>query len=389
MTTPPSRLARSIRKSPTLALNETAARLRAAGEPVIHLGGGEPRSPAPLEAIEACTRRLASREVRYAPADGLPEMKDAVVRWTEAHYGRAVRRDNVVVSSGAKQALMVLLQSILDPGEEVVFPAPYWVSYPEMVRLAGGVGVPVRAADGSFQPKLSEVAAAFTEATRAVILNSPNNPSGAVYPRGFVAEVAELCAARGVWLVMDDIYDRLVFDDASATSIYGLVAEEVDVARVAVIQGVSKAFAMTGFRIGWAVAPAEVAEAMANIQSHQTSGPATPSQWAAVAALEAKEPGTDELRRTLQRQRDVLLERLRRIPDVAVTIPSGTFYCFPDFSRHDPDAQRLAARLLEEARVVTVPGAEFGMEGHLRLSYCGALPEIEEGLDRIRRVLAR
>ena len=382
-----SQLARSIKVSPTLKLNETAAKLRERGEPVIHLGGGEPKSRAPLDAIVHCASQLTQGEVRYAPADGLLSLKKAVVRATEEHYGKLVRPENIVISSGAKQAIMVLLHAILEPKDEVVFPAPYWVSYPEMVKLAGGVPVAVTAEDGSFQPTLREIAEAISSSTRAVILNSPNHPSGAVYSAEFVSGVVELCERKGLYLVMDDLYNRLVFDGKAAPRAWDFTPEPLETSRLVVVQGVSKTYAMTGFRIGWAVGNRELMETMANIQSHQTSGPATVSQWAALGALSGVQTCVESLRLTLENNRDVMVDRLRTLPGVWVTQPQGAFYCFPDFSAYEKNSQKLAEFLLEKVRVVTVPGKEFGMEGHLRLSYCGSTKEIMEGLDRIKWAL--
>jgi aspartate aminotransferase len=382
-----SQLARSIKESPTLKLNETAARLRAKGEPVIHLGGGEPKSRAPIDAVVHCASQLHAGEVRYAPADGLPDLKKAVIRYTEEHYHRSVAPENVVVSSGAKQAIMVLLHAILEPKDEVIFPAPYWVSYPEMVKIAGGVPVAVTPEDGSFQPRVEEIVEAIGSYTKAVVLNSPNNPCGILYRRDFIAEIVELCEQRHLWLVMDDIYNRLVFDGKLAPNPCEFAHDETDQSRLVLVNGVSKTYAMTGFRIGWAVAKREVAQAMANIQSHQTSGPATPSQWAAIGALQGVQSGVDNLRLTLENQRNVLVERLQTLDGVKVTKPDGTFYCFPDFSAYEKDSFKLAQRLLEEVRVVTVPGREFGMEGHLRLSFCGSMKDVMEGVDRIKWLL--
>ena len=277
-----SQLARSISESPTLKLNETAALLREKGEPVIHLGGGEPKSKAPIDAVINCTSLLNTGEVRYTAPDGIPALKKAVIRYTEEHYHKLVSADNVLVSGGAKQALMVLLHAILDPKEEVIFPAPYWVSYPEMVKLAGGVPVVVTAEDGTFHPTVREIAEAVGSYTKAIILNSPNNPSGAMYSREFVAEMVEFCEKKSLYLIMDDIYNRLVFDGKSAPICYDSMKVPLEQSKLVVINGVSKTYAMTGFRVGWAIANRELAEAMGNIQSQQTSGTSAPSQWAAV-----------------------------------------------------------------------------------------------------------
>ena len=382
-----SQLARSINESPTLKLNETAALLREKGEPVIHLGGGEPKSKAPIDAIINCTSLLNTGEVRYTAPDGIPALKKAVIRYTEEHYHKFVTADNVLVSGGAKQALMVLLHAILDPKEEVIYPAPYWVSYPEMVKLAGGVPVAVTAEDGTFYPTVKEIADAVGSYTKAIILNSPNNPSGAMYSREFIAEIVELCEKKSIYLIMDDIYNRLVFEGKNAPLCYDFAKTPLEQSKLVVINGVSKMYAMTGFRIGWAVANRELTQAMGNIQSQQTSGPAAPSQWAAVGALNGVQSSVEALRMTLENNRNVMLERLEAIPGVKVAKPEGTFYCFPDFSAYMKDSQKLANFLLQKVRVVAVPGKEFGFEGHLRLSYCGTMKDITEGLERIQWAL--
>ncbi len=382
-----SQLARSISESPTLKLNETAALLREKGEPVIHLGGGEPKSKAPIDAVINCASLLNTGEVRYTPPDGIPSLKKAIVRYTEEHYHKLVSADNILASGGAKQALMVLLHAILDPKEEVIFPAPYWVSYPEMVKLAGGVPVVVTAEDGTFYPTVREVADAVGSYTKAIILNSPNNPSGAMYSRDFIAEMVELCEKKSLYLIMDDIYNRLVFDGKAAPICYESMKAPLEQSKLVVINGVSKTYAMTGFRIGWAIANRELTEAMGNIQSQQTSGPSAPSQWAAVGALNGVQSSVESLRLTLENNRNVMLDRLEAIPGVKVSKPQGTFYCFPDFSAYMKDSQKLVNFLLQKVRVVTVPGKEFGFEGHLRLSYCGSMKDITEGLERIQWAL--
>ncbi len=382
-----SQLARSICESPTLKLNETAALLREKGEPVIHLGGGEPKSKAPIDAIINCTALLNTGEVRYTPPDGIPALKKAVIRYTEENYDRLVTPDNVIISSGAKQAIMNVLYAVLEPKDEVLFPAPFWVSYPEMVKLAGGVPVPVVPEDGSFQPRLKEIAEAIGSYTKAIILNSPNNPSGVVYSEEFVQGVVELCEKNDIWLIMDDTYNRLIFDGRVPTNCYHYARKPIELSKLVVINCVSKMYAMTGFRIGWAVGNEVLVGAMTNIQSQQTSGPSAPAQWAAVGALNGVQSSVQSLRMTLENNRNVMLERLHAFDGVHVVKPGGTFYCFPDFSAYEKSSQKLANLLLEKVRVVTVPGREFGFEGHLRLSYCGTIKEITEGIERIKWVL--
>jgi len=382
-----SQLAKSICESPTLKLNETAALLREKGEPVIHLGGGEPKSKAPIDAIINCTSLLNTGEVRYTAPDGIPALKKAVIRYTEEHYHKLVSADNVLVSGGAKQALMVLLHAILDPKEEVIFPAPFWVSYPEMVKLAGGVPVVVTAEDGTFYPTVREITDAVGSYTKAIILNSPNNPSGAMYSQDFIAEMVDFCEKKSIYLIMDDIYNRLVFNGKTAPICYDYAKAAMEQSKLVVINGVSKTYAMTGFRIGWAIANRELTQAMGNIQSQQTSGPSAPSQWAAVGALNGVQASVEALRVTLENHRNVMLDRLNAIPGVKVAKPDGTFYCFPDFSAYMKDSQKLANLLLQKVRVVAVPGKEFGFDGHLRLSYCGTMKDITEGLERIQWAL--
>ncbi len=382
-----SLIGKSIGESVTLKLNETAAILRDKGDPVIHLGGGEPKSKAPLDALVAASGLLNSGELRYAPADGIPALKQAIIRYTEDYYGRVVEPENVMASGGAKQAIMVALQAILNPQEEVIFPAPYWVSYPEMARLCGAVPVPVYAEDGSFCPRIQDIEQKVGSYSKAVIINSPNNPSGVMYPEQFIADIVEFCEKRDLYLIMDDIYHRLVFDGKKAANCWEYAKNKTETSKLIIVNGVSKQYAMTGFRIGWSVANKKLTEVMTNIQGHQTSGPSVLLQRAAVGALNGLQTGVDALRTTLQNNRNVLVDRLNSFEGVRVVKPDGTFYCFADFSTYDKDSTRLAKRILDKVMVVTVPGIEFGMEGYLRISFCGTIKGITEGVERMKWVL--
>jgi aspartate aminotransferase len=382
-----SHIARTIGESATLKLNEKAAILRAKGDPVIHLGGGEPKSKVPIEAVVTASSLLSSGEVRYTPADGTPAMKKAIIAYHEESYGWKPEPENVMASSGAKQAIMVCLHAFLNPQEEVIFPAPYWVSYPEMVKLIGGVPVPVVPEDGSFTPRVQDIADRMSSYTRAVIINSPNNPSGAVYPEDFIAEMVELCEKRGLYLIMDDIYHRLLFDNRKVCNCYQFAKERSEQSKLIVINGVSKQYAMTGFRIGWSVANKRLTEVMTNIQSHQTSGPSGLLQAAAVGALNGVQSCIEALRVTLENNRNVMMDELRAFDGVRIIEPGGTFYCFPDFSAYNKDSEALSRFLLDKVQVATVPGKEFGFEGHLRLSYCGSIKDITEGIERIKWAL--
>ena len=379
-----SLIANTIGESATLKLNEIAAILRAKGDPVIHLGGGEPKSKAPLDAITAAAALLQSGEIRYTPADGIPSLKKAIIRYTEEFYDRLVGPENVMASGGAKQSIMVALQAIVDPKDEVIFPAPYWVSYPEMVKLCGGLPVPVYPEDGTFQLRMQDIEQVVGSYTKAVMINSPNNPSGCVYSEQFIADIVEYCEKKGLYLIMDDIYQRLVFDGLRATNCYKYAKDLSENSKLIVVNGVSKQYAMTGFRIGWSIAPKRLTEVMTNIQSHQTSGPSALLQHAAAGALAGSQSAVDSLRTTLENNRDVLVNELKGFNGVHVTKPGGTFYSFPDFSKYGKDSVKLAKFILDKVQVVTVPGAEFGMEGYLRISFCGSIKDITEGIARMK-----
>jgi len=382
-----SKIAQAIGTSATIKLNETANELRAQGKPVIHLGGGEPKSKAPQSAVDAAAEKLKTGEIRYTPSAGIMPLRELVADYTETHYGRKPAPKNILISAGAKQAIMMALQAVLNPGDELIYPVPYWVSYPEMVRLVGARPVAVIPQSPSGEPTLDEFKVAVTSATRAIMLNSPNNPSGIVYSREFISDIVEFCEDQGIYLIMDDIYHRLVFDGKSAANCYEFSSRELDESKIILINGVSKSYAMTGFRIGWAIASKEVTAAMSRIQSHFSSGTSELTQWAAIGALKGGEESVDSLRATLEKQRNLLVGLFNSMEGVKVNKPGGTFYAFPDFSAVEKDSTKLADYLLKKALVVTVPGIEFGLEGHLRISFCGAENDITEGCQRIGKVL--
>lgn len=382
-----SQLARSIEPSPTLRMNEEARLLRQKGEPVIHLGIGEPKNKAPISALLASAAKLNTGEIKYAPTSGIPSLKKAIVRYTEENYGRLVSAENVIVSGGAKQSIYNLLLSIVDPQDEVILLAPYWVSYPEMVKLAYGHPVVVTAEDGSFQPSMAEIERAVSSYTKAIILNSPNNPSGVVYSEAFVASMVDFCESRKIYLIMDDIYHKLVFDGVKAPSAYSFTKKDVDESYIIVTNGVSKLYGMTGHRIGWVVGNRKIIEAIDTLQSATSSGPSVVSQAAAEGALTGVQSVVEHLRLTIQNNRDVLMKELRSFNGVGITCPQGTFYALPDFRAYSRNSVQLAEMLLKKALVVTVPGVTFGMEGHLRLSYAGTVKDVTEGIKRMKWAL--
>jgi aspartate aminotransferase len=382
-----SLIAKTIHASPTLALNEKAAILREKGDPVIHLGGGEPKSKAPIDAILAASGLLNSAEIRYAPADGIPALKKAIIRYMEEYYHRKVTPENVIASGGAKQAIMVALQTVLNPQDEVIFPAPYWVSYPDMVKLCGAVPVPVLPEDGSFHPRIQDIEQRVSSYTKAVIINSPNNPTGVMYSEEFISNIVDYCEKHELYLIMDDIYHRLIFDAKHPVNCYEYMNLPMDDSKLIVVNGVSKQYAMTGFRIGWAVGNKKLIEAMANIQGHQTSGPSVLLQMAAVGALNGIQSSVKSLRQTLENGRNVMLDQLKTFDGVKVTKPDGTFYCFADFSCYEKNSNKLSEFLIDKVQVLAVPGAEFGLDGHLRLSFCGTIKDITKGIERMKWAL--
>ena len=382
-----SQIAKTINASPTLKLNEKAAILRQKGDPVIHLGGGEPKSKAPMDALIAAAAHLNSGEVRYAPADGIPDLKKAIIRYTEEFYNRKVAPENVMASGGAKQAIMVALQAILNPQEEVIYPAPFWVSYPDMAKLCGAIGVPVLPEDGTFYPRIEDIEQRVGSYTKAVIINSPNNPTGAMYSKEFISDIVYYCEKKDLYLIMDDIYHRLIFDGKKPINCYEFAKKQGENSKLILINGVSKQYAMTGFRIGWAVANKKLIEAMTNIQGHQTSGPSVLLQKAAVGAINGIQSSVESLRLTLENNRDVMLAMLNSFEGVRVTKPDGTFYCFADFSNYEKKSNKLSDYLIDKVQVLTVPGAEFGLEGYLRLSYCGSIKDITDGIERMKWAL--
>jgi len=382
-----SQLASSIAESPTLKLNEEAAKLREKGESVIHLGIGEPKNKTPINAIISSASRLNSGDVKYTPSDGIPSLKKAIIRYTEESYDKLVAPQNVIVTSGAKQALYNILYTILNPQDEVIIPAPYWVSYPEMVKMVYGTPVFVKPEDGGVYPHMSEIEEAVSPYTRAMIINSPNNPSGVIYPPEFVSAVVDFCERKNIWLIMDDIYHKLVFDGKTAPSCFNYTTKDIESTKLIIVNGVSKIYGMTGFRIGWAVANSKIVQIMNNVQGNVTSGPSVVLQAAAEGALTGLQGLVESLRLTIQNNRDVMMNELSAFDGVKVTKPEGTFYVFPDFSAYQTDSVKLSEFLLKKALVVTVPGKEFGMEGHLRLSYAGTVKDVTEGVARMRWAL--
>ncbi len=268
--------------------------------------------------------------------------------------------------------------------EEVILLSPYWVSYPELVKIANGIPIIVTPEDGGYHPRIQDIDMAVGRYTKAVIVNSPCNPSGLIFSRDFIAEIVNYCERKGIYLIMDDIYHKLIFNGKSFISCYDFAKDQSNNSKLIVVNGVSKLYGMTGFRVGWVIANTHIVEAMKVIQSHVTSCPSVVVQAAAAGALTGIQSGVESLRLTLENNRNVMITELKSFDGVKVTKPDGTFYCFPDFSAYNKNSAELSEFLLRKVMVVTVPGKEFGMDGHLRLSYCGTIKDIKEGIERIK-----
>jgi aspartate aminotransferase len=386
-----------IKPSPTLAMNAKALAMKAAGIDVISFGVGEPDFDTPKHIREAAKRAIEEGFTRYTAVSGIPELKDAIVEKFKRDNNLSYEPDEVMVSCGGKHVLYNLAQAVLNPGDEVIIPAPYWVSYPPIVVLAGAspVVVGTREAD-DFKLSPESLKAAITPRTRMLILNSPSNPTGLVYTESELRTLAEVTFKHNIWVVSDEIYEKLIFDDRRFHSI-AQVSEEAK-SKTFVVNGVSKTYAMTGWRIGYVAGPREVIAGMNKIQSQSTSNPNSIAQKAAIAALNGPQDSINDMLEAFDRRRKYLLRRLKAIEGVHCNVPGGAFYAFPNFS-HCFNAKTeggtiqgsvdLCEYLLAEARVALVPGAAFGDDSFIRFSYATGLETIAEGLDRIEGAIGK
>jgi aspartate aminotransferase len=382
-----SKLATEIAESPTLALNEEARLLRERGEAVINLGIGEPKNKTPINAMLTAAAKLSSGEVKYTPVDGVPSLKKSIIRYTEENYDRLVAPENVLVTNGAKQSIFNILYSLLNVQDEVIILAPYWVSYPEIVKMCQARPVIVTPEDGTFIPRLEDIERAVTSYTRAIVVNSPNNPSGAIYPPALIESLVNFCERRGLYMICDDIYHKLTFDGKVAAPATRFTDRDTDNSHLIIINGVAKIYGMTGFRVGWVIAPRDIVRVMANITAQMTSGVSPVSQAAAEGALNGLQSVTESIRLQIQNNRDVLLEQMKSFSGARLIPPDGTFYALPDLKAFSSESVQLSQFLLKKALVVTVPGKEFGAEGHIRISFSGTVKDVTEGLERIKWAL--
>jgi aspartate aminotransferase len=388
--------ARRLTPSPTLVLSARARALRAQGIDVLSFTAGEPDFDTPERVKEAAVRAIRDGQTKYTDAGGIPELKSAICAKLKRDSGLAYESSEVIASVGAKHTLYNVCAVLVDPGDEVIVPAPYWVSYTEQVRLCEGVPVVVGCDEPrGFQLDLAALRGAVTPRTKLLLLNTPNNPTGAVYPRADLERVAALALEHGFYVVSDECYDALSYEGRVAS--IAALGPEIK-ARTIVVNTCSKTYAMTGWRLGFAAGPREIVKAMTDLQGQCTSNPTSIAQWAAVEALGGPQDDVAKMAGEFDRRRRAIVEGLNRVPGVRCAMPQGAFYAFPDVSGLFGRRWRggalgtsgdVTAFLLEEARVAVVPGADFGSDRHLRLSYACGLETIQEGLRRIEAACAR
>ena len=370
--------------------------MQAEGIDVIGFGAGEPDFDTPEHIKEAAKKALDAGMTKYTPSSGTPQLRAAIAADLAGRYGHPYTGNNVIVSCGGKHALYNIFQAICNPGDEVIIAAPYWVSYTEMVKLADAVPVIVpTTTEDNFIPSGEAIREHITPRTKIIVVCSPSNPTGTMYSQAQLEAVADLAIAHDLWVISDEIYDRLLFDDNTFVSISTL--REGMAERTLICNAVSKTYSMTGWRLGWTVGPADVIETMGNVQSHSTSNPTSIAQAAALAAITGPQDAVETMRKAFEERRNVICERLDAIANVKYARPQAAFYVFPDLSGHYgrtlggkkiEDSLDLAAYLLESANVAVVPGIAFGDDLCARLSFATSMENIEKGLDRIAKGLA-
>ena len=393
-----SRRVSAITESATLAVDARAKALKAAGEPVIGFGAGEPDFPTPAHVVEAAVE--AARDVknhRYTPAAGLPELKEAIVAKTLRDSKVEVSASQVLVTNGGKHAVYNTFEALLNPGDEVLLPAPYWTTYPEPIALAGGISVVLPTdVESGFRVTVEQLEAARTDKTKALVFVSPSNPTGAVYPPAEVRAIGEWALKHGIWVITDEIYEHLTFDDNVFTSILAEVPGLADTC--VILNGVAKTYAMTGWRVGWMIGPADLIKAATNLQSHSTSNVANVSQRAAIAALEGGLECVEEMREAFARRAVLIHGLLNDIPGVTCMVPQGAFYAFPSmeglFGRNfggvtPATTSELCEVILDQAKVALVPGEAFDAPGYVRISFAVSDADIVEGIGRIAELVAK
>ncbi len=389
----------AIAESATLAVDAKAKALKAAGRPVIGFGAGEPDFPTPDYIVEAAVAACRDpRNHRYTPVAGLPQLRSAIAAKTARDTGYTVEAAQVLVTNGGKQAVYNAFATLLDPGDEVLLIAPYWTTYPEAIKLAGGVPLEVLTDESTgYLTSVDQLEAARTDRAKVLLFVSPSNPTGAVYPRAQVEEIGAWAASHGLWVVTDEIYEHLVYGDAAAQGATAASIAPSAGDKVVVLNGVAKTYAMTGWRVGWLIGPADVVKAAANLQSHATSNVNNVAQLAALAAVTGDLSAVAEMRAAFDRRRRTIVSLLSDVPGIVCPEPQGAFYVYPSVKgllgkplrgRTATSTAELATVILEEAEVAVVPGEAFGTPGYLRLSYALGDDDLAEGIARIGKLVA-
>ena len=377
-----------IHPSATLGVTSKAKKMKAKGLDVVSFGAGEPDFPTPAHVSKAGIKAIQEGFTKYTPSTGIPQLKEAVCDKFKKDNGLAYQTNQIVVSCGAKHSLYNIFQAICDDADEVIIPSPYWVSYPEMVAIAGAKPVIVDGqAKNGLKITASQLKAAITKKTRAVIINSPSNPAGVVYNEPELRELAKVIIASGAYIVSDEIYEKLVYDGLKHVSIASFGAEEFQ--KTFVVNGVSKSYAMTGWRIGYAAGPAEAMQAISNLQDHSTSNPTSISQAAALAALKSSQDCVESMRLEFQKRRDYICGRFDKMKKISYFRPQGAFHIFCDISKTRMKSMEFAKSLLEDVKVAVIPGGPFGWDNCVRLSFAASMDNIKKGSDRIEEWLNR
>ena len=392
-----SKIAEGVHASTTLAVDSLAKQMKEDGYDVIRFGTGEPDFNTPDNINMAAIAAICDGKTKYTPAAGIPALRKAIAKQLQDDCGLSYDYTQIVVASGAKHSVYIALAAITNPGDEIIIPAPFWVSYYEMVKMTGGVPVIVTAGEESgFKVTASQIEAAITDKTKCLMLNNPSNPTGMIYSKDELKSIAEVCVKHDLYILADEIYYKLIYDGIEFTSIASLGDEVKE--RCLLINGVSKSYAMTGWRIGYCAANKQLAKIMSNYLSHSTGAPSTISQWAAVEAINGPQQSCEEMRKAFEERRDYIVQRMNSIPGVSCIKPNGAFYVMMNIEKlightlggklitNDDD---FAVAFLESAYVATVPCSGFGMKNFIRWSYAASMDNIKEALDRLEKFLAQ
>lgn len=390
-----SERAKKIKPSPTLAVDSKAKQMKAQGFDVVNFGVGEPDFDTPEHIKEAAIKAIKDGFTKYTPVGGIDELKEAIIEKFERDNGLKYKKENIIVSCGAKHSLYNIAQALFGPKDEVIIPAPYWVSYPDQVLLNDATPVIVDTyEEDDFMVSPEALMDKITPRTKAIIINSPSNPTGFIYDEKNLRTIAEIAVEKNLYIISDEIYEKLIYDNNKHVSIASL-GEEIK-ERTIVVNGLSKSYAMTGWRIGYVAGPEEVIKAMTNIQSQSTSNPTSIAQKAAVAALRGAQDCVEQMRKEFEKRKDFLVNELNNISGISCKMPKGAFYAFPNVNKilgkkttsyEIKSSMELSIYLLEKAQVALVPGSAFGTEGYIRISYATSMENLNKGINRIREAL--